>query len=47
MTFITGALIVVVASFIAVWLNDLIPGGDLPDSLLENNDQSSDDAAGH
>ena len=47
MTFITGALIVTIASLIAIKINDSLPGGDLPDSFVKNNEQSSDNSSGH
>jgi len=47
MTFLTGALIIVIASLIAIKINDLLPGGDLPDAFFEKNDQSDDNSSGH
>ncbi len=42
MTFTIGAILVIAATFIAVWINDHLPGGNLPDSFFENNDQSQE-----
>jgi hypothetical protein len=40
--------LLVLATLIAVWLNDKLPGGNLPDSFFENNDQSTNDkTSGH
>ncbi len=39
--------LLVLTAFIAVWLNDHLKGGDLPDSFFENTDQSSDNDSHH
>lgn len=47
MTLTIGAIVVTIATFIAVWVNDHLPGGGLPDSFFENNDQSEEHKLEH
>lgn len=43
----TIILLLVLATFIAVWLNDHLKGGALPDSFFENTNQSGDSDSHH
>lgn len=38
----TIIVVLVLATLIAVWLNDKLPGGNLPDSFFENDNNNSD-----